>query len=223
MTLVQISMIVFVMTVLLTAVHFMFRAPDNDRLFGRARRCKWLDPLRMLILPCVSVFPRRDAGFAGWLRHLLTAACAVLFAVSFVTAYYQRFLEGRQITGYFQMIHIGSSAALMGCLIAAVFLSVRRFVFAPAENPFLRRKLSDTGRRVMPSRLMLKCMFWAILGLTLPLTASILLSMLPLFGTEVQEMLILIHRVSAMLFTVAVILFAYTLFCKWLDEVISPG
>jgi len=54
-----------------------------------------------------------------------------------------------------------------------------------------------------------KAMFWAIAGLSLPLILSIVLSMLHLFGTHWQEILLAAHRWSALLFAVAVILHTY--------------
>jgi len=54
-----------------------------------------------------------------------------------------------------------------------------------------------------------KVTFWAIVGLSLPLIMSIVLSMLPLFGTHWQETLLATHRWTAVAFAVAVLIHTY--------------
>jgi hypothetical protein len=54
-----------------------------------------------------------------------------------------------------------------------------------------------------------KVMFWAIVALSLPLILSIVLSMLPLFGTHWQDTLLATHRWTAVAFAVAVLIHTY--------------
>ena len=53
--------------------------------------------------------------------------------------------------------------------------------------------------------------FWLIIFLALPLILSIVLSMFPYFGTHWQELLLSIHRYTALVFTLVAIVHTYLL------------
>ena len=53
--------------------------------------------------------------------------------------------------------------------------------------------------------------FWLLAVLSLPVTLTMVLSMLPLFGTHGQEMLFLLHRWSALFFALTAIVELYML------------
>jgi cytochrome b subunit of formate dehydrogenase len=73
-------------------------------------------------------------------------------------------------------------------------------VKSASEEEF--RKSSGFGQKIA---------FWLIICLALPLILSIVLIMLPIFGTHSQEFFLSLHRYTAMVFSLVVIVHTYLL------------
>ena len=97
-------------------------------------------------------------------------------------------LLGQRLQGFLLMAHMGSVPPF---LLSVAFLSV-----TCAKQHDLRERMTLGS-----------LCFWLLLGLTVPLTVTILLSMFPLTGTEGLNALLGLHESIALVFVVAAVLY----------------
>jgi cytochrome b subunit of formate dehydrogenase len=160
----------------------------------------------------------QERSLLGALKKLCYLVTAVCFVVLAITGFWPTLVHGEHISGFPIMIHSTFAAVFAICLAIITLTWGGANRFERSECPWLWRLLRQvTNLRVpMPEGpcrctvVVRKAMFWAIVGLSLPLILSIVLSMLHLFGTHWQEILLAIHRWTALVFAVAVILHTYT-------------
>jgi cytochrome b subunit of formate dehydrogenase len=154
----------------------------------------------------------------GALKKLCYLVAAFCFVVLGITGFYPLLVRGEHISGYLMMIHATLAPVFAICLAILTVTWASRFRFDKMDCPWLRRLLRSTTRLSVPdpdgpcSCLALtvwKITFWLVMASALPLILSILLSMLPLFGTYWQNVLLAAHRWVAVLFAVAVIIHSY--------------
>lgn len=120
-------------------------------------------------------------------------------------------------TAFFAVMRFG---ALEGWLLFAHMFGAGAFVaILPVlgitwceANRFGGRRV-DAGEETAPARFFWvpKVMFWIVLTSGLVVTATMLLSMLPLFGTDGQHCLLDIHRYSGLVAVVAIIFHFYSI------------
>jgi cytochrome b subunit of formate dehydrogenase len=158
------------------------------------------------------------SSLLGALKKLCYLAAAFCFVVLGITGFYYPFVHGTHITGYLMMIHATLAPVFAICMAILTVTWASRFRFDKRDCPWLRRLLRSTTRlRVTdpenpctrPAETAWKVTFWLVVTLAIPLILSILLSMLPLFGTYWQNVLLAAHRWAAVLFAVAVIIHTY--------------
>jgi len=80
---------------------------------------------------------------------------------------------------------------------------VRRLTLTKGTDEMVRHRSSGLGQKIT---------FWLVIFLALPLGLSILLSMYPLVGTYWQEVLLYLHRYTAYVFSLVVIVHTVLLF-----------
>jgi cytochrome b subunit of formate dehydrogenase len=153
----------------------------------------------------------------GKLRILVYLAVLFCFVVLAITGFYPTLVLGEHITGYLIMIHATFAPVFAVCLAVLAVMWAKRWSFSSGDWPWFERivrwatltnnsgdnvprKSCDLGRKVS---------FWLIVFLTLPLILSIVLSMFPLLGTHWQEILLSMHRYTALVFAMVVILHTY--------------
>ena len=159
----------------------------------------------------------QERSLLGALKKLCYLVAAVCFVVLAITGFWPVLVKGEHISGFPIMIHSTFAAVFAICLaiIAITWAGGNRF--EKGDFPWLRRFLRRVTNLRIPAEdgpcqwalVVKKAMFWCIVGLSLPLILSIVLSMLYLFGTHWQEILLAAHRWTALLFAVAVILHTY--------------
>lgn len=159
----------------------------------------------------------KQASLLGMLKKLCYLVAAVSFLILGFTGFYPLLVRGEHISGYLMMIHATFSPVFALCLaiLALTWASHFRFVRddCPCVQRFLRRvtrlrpavpegpcRWASVGRKVA---------FWAVMALSLPLIVSILLGMYPLFGTPWQELLLALHRWTALVFAIVAVLLTY--------------
>lgn len=153
----------------------------------------------------------------GALKKLCYLVALVCFVVLAFTGFWPLLVRGEHIGGYLMMIHATFAPVFAICLAILAITWASRNRFVRGEWPWLRQLLRRaTSLRVEPlegrcdwSAVMQKVTFWAIAALSLPLILSIVLSMLPLFGTHYQEIAMAAHRWTALIFAMAAIVNAY--------------
>ncbi|MFC1635447.1 cytochrome b/b6 domain-containing protein [Planctomycetota bacterium] len=147
------------------------------------------------------------------LRILVYLVAMFSFVVLALTGFYPVLILGEHITGYLVMIHATFAPVFAVCLAVLAVLWARQCRFTSGDWPGFERlvqrvtltKGTDAATQRGSSGLGQKVSFWLILFLALPLGLSILLSMLLLLGTHCQEMLLSLHRYTAYVFSLVVI------------------
>jgi len=159
----------------------------------------------------------QERSLLGALKKLCYLVTAVCFVVLAITGFWPVLVKGEHISGFPIMIHSTFAAVFAVCLAIITITWAGSNRFERSECPWLWRLLRRVTNLRIPRQegpckstvIVKKAMFWAVAALSLPLILSVVLSMLHLFGTHWQEILLAAHRWSALLFAVAVILHTY--------------
>ena len=151
-------------------------------------------------------------GFFSGLRKLVALGTLACFAVLLVTGFYPKLILKETLSGYLLMIHASAAPPFAACVAAAAILwaDKRRLDknYLPWLNKLLKREPKST-EAPRPGELSLKVAFWVVMILAIPLIMSIVLSMLPLFGTHMQEVMADLHRYTALVVALAGIFYIY--------------
>ena len=153
----------------------------------------------------------------GILKKLVYWVALICFVVLAVTGFAQRLFLGKSISGYWLMLHATCAPVFAVCLALLALFWAPRFVFRWGDWPrleglirrFIRLEADAAGPAGEAFNLGQKITFWLVLILAVPLILSIVSSMFPLFGTHGQELLLDVHRYSALLFALAAIVHIY--------------
>jgi cytochrome b subunit of formate dehydrogenase len=175
--------------------------------------------LHRLVSPSRKKRQRKSAkkSIVGVLRILVYLLALLCFVVLAVTGFYPTLVLGEHISGYLVMIHATFAPVFAVCLAVLAVMWASRCRFVYSDWPWFERlvqwvtSVKSTGEEA-PSKstgLGQKITFWLIIFLALPLILSIILSMFPLFGTHWQELLLGVHRYTALVFALVVIVHTY--------------
>lgn len=159
------------------------------------------------------------ASLLGALKKLCYLVSVVCFLVLGVTGFYSLLVHGEHISGYLMMIHATFAPIFAICLAVLAITWAGQYRFSKGDCPWLQGLL----RRVTRLRILAeaaegpckcaataeKMAFWVIVVLALPLILSVVLSMLPLYGTHWQEFAMAVHRWTALVFAVVVLVHTY--------------
>jgi cytochrome b subunit of formate dehydrogenase len=161
--------------------------------------------------------PPKRRSLMGILRilvYLVALLCCIVLAI---TGFYPTLILGQHITGYLVMIHATFAPVFAVCLAVLALMWARYCRFTSGDWPWFERIVQrvtlsnspgdETARK--SSGIGQKIAFWLIIFLALPLILSIVLSMFPLFGTHWQEVLLSMHRYTALIFAMVAILHTY--------------
>lgn len=161
----------------------------------------------------------RPTGFwdiVSKLVHLIMFLCFVVLAL---TGFYPGLILGRQITGYPLMLHVTMAPVFMLGMVALAVLWAARCQFNEADWNLIRRLWSKQARQeghaCQCTFFLQKICFWVMILLAIPAGLTIVLSMLPLFGTHGQELMYHTHRYVTIFLTMAGILFCYLVAFSW--------
>lgn len=140
--------------------------------------------------------------------HLgLTAGFLLLVVTSFIPV-----LKNEQLLSWLLMIHVGLSPVFFLSLLAALFVWGEDCCFGKADCEWfavaLKDPFGDPAGRPATGRFdpLQKVYFWIAGVLGLVLLVTMLLSMVPLFGTGEQHILLDIHRWCALVLLMLTIL-----------------
>jgi cytochrome b subunit of formate dehydrogenase len=153
----------------------------------------------------------------GMLKKLVYWLALLCFIVLALTGFAQRLLFGEAISGYWLMLHATCAPVFAVCLALLALMWAPRFVFRWGDWPWLegliRRFIRLESEAAEPAgegfSLGQKITFWLMIILALPLILSIVSSMFPFFGTDCQELLLDIHRYTALALALAAIVHIY--------------
>jgi cytochrome b subunit of formate dehydrogenase len=176
----------------------------------------WRHPFKKLVHLFTLLFIEQKLSFAGVVRKLVYLLALLCFLVLGFTGFYPTLGLNQHISGYLLIVHATCAPILAICLAVLAVMWAGRCRFIYADWPWFQRFIervtlikssdqpSDKNQSVGQ-----KITFWLIIFLALPLIMSIVLSMLPYFGTNWQEFLLTIHRWTALIFAIVVIVHTY--------------
>jgi len=191
-------------------------------IISPCREC-WRHPLRKLIQLFTMLFIEQKLSPVGVLRKLVYLLALLCFVVLALTGFYPTLVLGEHISGYLVMIHATFAPIFAICLAVLAVMWARDSRLAGSDWPWFQRfvqrvtLIKSTGEETPAEGpgLGQKISFWLIIFLALPLALSIVLSMFPIAGTHWQELLLGIHRYTALVFAIAVIVHVYLVIrCK---------
>ncbi|MHC4337645.1 MAG: cytochrome b/b6 domain-containing protein [Planctomycetota bacterium] len=196
------------------ASHLLFSLPKRDDLFGKDRSCKFLDILRIPIYALTLLLLEQKLTLIGKLRKLLYLLALLCFVVLVINGFYPSLILGKSISGYWIMLHTTAGGVFTVCIAILAVLWAHNCRLDKNYWPWLTRLLQHQPKNTAaPEKYELcqKICFWLIIFLALPLILSIIVSMLPLFGTEGQKCLLQLHRYSALSLALIAIIHTYLL------------
>jgi cytochrome b subunit of formate dehydrogenase len=172
----------------------------------------WKHPLRSIVHICTLPFIEQKLSFAGVIRKLVYMLALLSFIILAVTGFYPTLILGEHISGWLIIIHATFAPILAICLAVLAVMWSGRCRFTGKDWPWFQRFIervtlvkinsevsdnnSDTWQKIG---------FWLIILLALPLALSMVLSMLPYFGTYWQDLFLFIHRYTALVFAIVVL------------------
>ena len=124
----------------------------------------------------------------------------------------QPLVGGRAISGFLVMIHATFAPVFAVFIAILAVMWAGNCVFDKNYCPRLAKLLRIQPKSDLRSQryeFLLKLCFWAILVLALPLILSIVLSMFKIFGTDIQELFLDVHRYTALVIAIVIILHTY--------------
>lgn len=167
---------------------------------------------RLVFVLTLLLVPQRY-GPVGVLRKLCFLLALLCFAVLAVTGFYPVLIWSERLCGWLLMIHVSAAGVFIACIAFLAVTWAERHRYDLAD---WRRLLAAIGRGGVGEEetysslsVAIKTCFWVITVLALPLTLSVIFSMFKLFGTNMQEFLLEVHRYSALSFAVIGIMQLY--------------
>jgi cytochrome b subunit of formate dehydrogenase len=207
----KIALSTFIVTFLGIAVHWAAFPVSGKRRSGA-------DIVRAIVHLGSLLLIEQKSSLLGALKKLCYLVAAFCFVVLGFTGFYPLLVRGEHISGYLMVVHATLAPVFAICMAILAVTWASRFRFDKADCPWLRRllrattrlRLADEGASGAGSATTAwKVTFWLVVALTIPLALSIVLSMLPLFGTHYQNLLLAAHRWMAVVFAFAVIIHTY--------------
>ncbi|MFQ6035288.1 MAG: cytochrome b/b6 domain-containing protein [Sedimentisphaerales bacterium] len=232
----SLSIIGFVAVLVGIVIHCIIFRPKADELFGADRRRRNMDPLRVLVFLLTLLFIPQKLNLVGVLRKLVYLLALLCFVVLLVTGFCPRLVLQKPIYGYWLILHATFSPVFAACVaILACFWAhncrldknywpwLQRILQLPTQQQLASAPVAEaapaTGAGAKaplhgnpaPEKYELarKVAFWIIVFLALPLILSPVLSMFPFFGTHGQELLAQLHRYTALLLALVIIVHTY--------------
>ena len=179
-------------------------------------RRQWWRPveiLKKLVYLLTLFFLEQRLSLLGRLKKLVYLVALLCFVVLGVTGFYLRLVCGEELSGYLLMVHVTAGGAFAVCVAILALCRAQGNCFNRSDWPGLAglcRGEPAASDSVWPGfGLCVKICFWLILLIALPVFMSVVLSMLPLFGTEWQGYLAETHRYSVLAFVVIAVVHTY--------------
>jgi cytochrome b subunit of formate dehydrogenase len=185
--------------------------------FPAGSACRSEGPIRGLIHVLCLLLIEQRSSLLGALKKLCYIVAAVCFLLLGLTGFWPVIVHGEHISGWPMIIHATLAPIFAICLAIIAITWAGQNRFEKGECPWLQRLLRRVTRLALPAQeepcqcaaTSMKVTFWAIILLALPLILSIVLSMLPLFGTHWQDFALAAHGWTALVFAVAVLIHTY--------------
>jgi hypothetical protein len=159
------------------------------------------------------LFLEQKLSLPGKIRKLFFLLGLLSFLVLLVTGF-GPLIFGHKLEGYLLMVHAAFAPVFIGCAAIVVFLGAGQYAFNNKDTENLPHGclrsnnkncwLTDTG-------LGTKAGFWLLAMMTLPVTLTMVLSMLPLYGPKWQDFMFALHRYCSLIFALIAVIELYIL------------
>lgn len=144
------------------------------------------------------LFLEQHLTWVGRIRKLVYLLTMLSVLVLAATAFGPVVL-GLRMVGWLLMIHATFAGVFAFCMAFLAITWAQAFAFQ-----------KETGLCCCPvESIVRKAGFWILIGLSLPISLTMVLSMFPIFGTHGQETLLQIHRYCTLAFVIVGILQTY--------------
>jgi len=158
----------------------------------------------------------RTDWFPGLVRLCVNLAGAVCLVAVTVTGFTAVLANTPTLGGYLLMAHVTTAGGFAGAALAVAVLWVSRNWIVKAEWERVTERSTPSATPVSLTVLMRKIFFWVALASAVPTLATALLAMFPLASPAQQQVLLEVHKISALLLVVCSVLFAYcALAAEW--------
>ena len=132
----------------------------------------------------------------------------ILFIILFITGFIPTLFDDHFLTGLPLIIHV--TAAPVFALSLAILILFYSFKLKLNQNDF-NNLVQGKNLIKINATTVIKISFWLLTLFSVPLLLSIILILFPILGTEIQEINIMIHRLSATIITIACMLMLYSI------------
>lgn len=155
------------------------------------------------------------SGFGLLLKKLIKIAVCACFVILAITGFGPAVFSSEPIHGVMLMLHATVAPVFAVAMVALAVIAAHRNRIDEKDCSALgitcscSCAASDTKPAGGCTRLGRKLCFWIMMAMAVPTMLSMVLSMLPLYGTHGQETLLSIHKYSTLLLVMAGGLYAY--------------
>ncbi len=160
------------------------------------------------------LFPAQHYGLPRKFKNLVFLVGLLCFAILALTGFLP-LAFGHRLEGYWLMLHATFALVFIACAAIVVFLGAGHYAFnkkdADAIPPGLKCQCPKDGCWLTDTGVGAKVGFWLLAILALPLTLTMVLSMLPLLDTHGQELMFHLHRWCGLAFAWIAIVELYML------------
>ncbi len=201
--------------------------------FPCCKECGWRPGqiLRRLVHLFTLLFVEQKLSLLGVFKKLVYLLALLCFCVLAVNGFFAAVVLGKSVSGYWIMLQTTAGGVFAVCLAILAVMWASRHRFNQSDWPGLQRilehitlakrageePLNRSQANGVPG-LGQKITFWLLVVLALPLILSMVSSMFPLFGTHWQELLLELHRYSALLFALVAIVHIYLVIRTQMSE-----
>ena len=180
---------------------------------GYEKRFSFYSLIRKKVHLFTLLFPEQKLSWLGKISKCVFMLGLLAFAVLAITGFGPLFF-GHRLEGYLLMIHATFAPVFIGCVAVVAILGTGKYAFSSKDVETLSCRCLETnvkGCWLTDSGIGVKAGFWSLLVVSLPVTLTMVLSMLPLFGTKGQAFLFEAHRWCALIFALIAIVELYIL------------
>ncbi len=164
-----------------------------------------------------SLKPGEAAEILRTVFYCLTFLCVAVLAVTGFVPYF----SGDPLSGFNLLLHVSVAPLFAVSITILILLLAYRYIPDTIPPGHAEESGNDAGdAAVSRLRFAHRISFWLLVLLTPFVMGSIVLSMYTVFGTEGQVILLLVHRISAILFFVFGIIYMYYLVDSSPDNIV---
>ncbi|MHC4386482.1 MAG: hypothetical protein ACYSUG_05765 [Planctomycetota bacterium] len=182
---------------------------------GYKNRFSLVSLLRKMVYLFTLLFLPQKLGPVGRLRNIAFLVALLSFCVLLLTGF-GPLLLGCRLHGYLLMIHATFAPVFIACAAFIAITGAGQYAFNKGDaeqfpSPCWKLPKRADGCWLADTGIGAKAGFWMLIVMSLPVTLTMVLSMLPIFGPEGQGFLFNTHRWCALVFGLTAIVELYIL------------